>query len=86
MKRTSVVEHNLYFARARDRGINKRWKPKDKINNNHNTSYNHFTVSILNLKAKTIAPKYWCILNKNAEKINTEINIQIFAAGKNQAD
>jgi hypothetical protein len=27
-KRTSVVEHNLYFARARDRGINKRSKPK----------------------------------------------------------
>jgi hypothetical protein len=28
MKRTSVVEHNLYFLRARDRGINKRSKPK----------------------------------------------------------
>ncbi len=28
MKRTSVVEHNLYYARARDRGIKKRWKPK----------------------------------------------------------
>ncbi len=28
MKRTSVVEHNLYFARARDRGINKQSKPK----------------------------------------------------------
>jgi hypothetical protein len=28
MKRTSVVEHNLYFAQALDRGINKRSKPK----------------------------------------------------------
>jgi hypothetical protein len=28
MKRTSVGEHNLYFARAHDRGINKRAKPK----------------------------------------------------------
>ncbi len=28
MKRTSVVEHNFYFARARDRGIHKRSKPK----------------------------------------------------------
>ncbi len=26
--RTSVVEHNLYFARARDSGINKQSKPK----------------------------------------------------------
>ena len=73
MKRTSVVEHNLYFAQARDRRINQRLKPKGlrQINNNYNTSYNHYYNINLKPKVKTIAPiKYWRIMNnKNAEII-----------------
>jgi len=72
MNQTSVVEHNLYFARARDRWINlavKTYRVKTKLIIIIILLTIITTVSILNLKVKTIAPiKYWRILNKNAEK------------------
>jgi hypothetical protein len=45
MKRTSVVEHNLYFA------------GRNNYNNNYNTSYNHYYSINLKPKVKTIAQK-----------------------------
>ena len=59
MKRTSLVEHNLYFARARDGGINKQSKPKGLTQKLIIIIIHHAiitTISILNLMVKTIAP------------------------------
>jgi hypothetical protein len=84
MKRTSVVEHNLYFARARDHGINKR--SKQIINNYdiHNTIINNCDIQntipnneiIPNLNKLKISAStnYWHILNKNADKIHKNIS------------
>jgi hypothetical protein len=82
MKRTSVVEHNLYFARARDRGINKWSKHKGLIKTKliiiiilHIIHTIITTVSILNLKAKTIAPIN--VAHIKCRKSNTEIYTNI---------
>jgi hypothetical protein len=52
MKRTSVVGHNLNFARLAIVGLtsSRNLKGQDRINNNYNTSYNHYYN--INLKPK----------------------------------
>jgi hypothetical protein len=84
MKRTSLVEHNLYFARARDGGIHKRSKPKGLRQKLIIIIIHHAiitTISILNLRPETIAP----INVAQMQKTNLKY-VQIFAAGKNRAD
>ncbi len=56
VKRTSVVEHNLYFAGLTIVGqtSGRNLKGEDKINDNYNTSYNPYNNINLKPKVKTI--------------------------------
>ncbi len=78
MKRTSVVEHNLYFAQARDRGINKgrnleglkqiinNYDIQNTIINNYdiqNTIPNNEIIPDLNKLKIPASTNYWRILN-----------------------
>jgi hypothetical protein len=77
MKRTSLVEHNLYFARAHDGGINKRSKPKGLRQKLIIIIIHHAiitTISILNLRPETIAPINVAHINaENQPEICTNI-------------